>query len=306
MIEEQSLAELGEFGLIARIASKSPRPDSAKVGNGDDAAVISLPSAEVVIATDSVIEGRHFSFEWSSGHDVGRKIAARAMADIAAMGGVAIALVVAFAGPPDLSAALAEAISDGLAAEAASAGAAVVGGDVASASMVSITVTAIGTMRDLEPVTRSGARVGDGVYLAGLTGRSAAGMRLLQAGERSGSLVDAHRVPQVDYAMGPLLAAAGATALIDISDGLIADIGHIADLSGVGIEIDSSCVASVEGVSLQDALSGGEDHAFAACFPSDATVPPGVARIGVVVEGKGVLVDGGPVAGGWDHFKDSE
>jgi thiamine-monophosphate kinase len=195
----------------------------------------------------------------------------------------------------------------------------IAGGDVSSAETVMLGITALGTLDGRTPVTRSGARPGDVLAVCGAVGRSAAGLAVLQAGLDPATaadlaeLVAAHRRPQPDYRAGPLAAAAGATAMIDISDGLIADLGHVADASGVRIDIRSASLRSADLVSAADrlgadwhdwALGGGEDHAFAASFPPDAGPPPGWAVIGGVLTGNGVTVDGRPWhgRGGWDHF----
>ncbi|MCW2585094.1 MAG: thiamine-monophosphate kinase, partial [Frankiales bacterium] len=147
--------------------------------------------------------------------------------------------------------------------------------------------------------TRSGARVGDVVVVAGRLGWSAAGLRLLQQGVMAGPLVEAHRRPAPPYACGPALAAAGATAMCDVSDGLVADLGHLVRASGVGIELDAAALAD-DAVTLQDVLTGGEDHALVATL--SGPVPEGCRVVGRVVEGNEVLVDGRPVTGGWEHF----
>ena len=302
---EASIAELGEFGLIARVAALlAPAPDEV-LGNGDDAAVVRAADGRVVISTDALVEGRHFRLDWSSGYDIGRKAAAQAMADISAMGGRPTAIVVALGAPKDFSVALAEEIAEGLGDECKVAGAGVVGGDMVSAPCLMITVTAIGSLDGLEAVTRSGAQPGDVVVLAGALGSSGAGRRLLSAGIREHPLVDAHRRPTPPYALGPALARAGATAMIDVSDGLAADAGHISLQSGVRIEIEGSRIALAESVTMDDVLHGGEDHALIACLPADALLPAGVLMIGQVTKGAGVLLDGTAVAGGWDHFKES-
>jgi thiamine-monophosphate kinase len=161
-----------------------------------------------------------------------------------------------------------------------------------------VSVTALGALEGA-PVTRSGAQVGNCVVLAGRTGLSAAGLRLLARGISEGPLVEAHRRPVPPYDLGPLLARAGATAMCDVSDGLVADLGHLARASGVGFELSSALLADPD-VSLQDVLTGGEDHALVATLPGP--VPAGCRLIGQVVEGSEVLVDGRPVDGGWEHF----
>ena len=134
--------------------------------------------------------------------------------------------------------------------------------------------------------------------MAGRLGHSAAGLRLLLQGVTEGALIDAHRRPQPPYAIGPQLAAAGATAMCDVSDGLVNDLGHIARASGVRIDLDRRALHDDE-VGEADVLGGGEDHALVATI---ARPVAGCRVIGRVVEGEGVTLDGEPVTGGWEHF----
>lgn len=316
-----TIADLGEFGLITAIRSLLPAGPGQIVGPGDDAAVIRAPDRRVVATTDLLVEGRHFRRDWSSAFDVGGKAAAQNLADVAAMGASPTALLVGFAAPGDLAVAWAEDLVRGLAQECQRAGAAVVGGDVSSADSVVLGITALGDLAGRDPVTRSGARPGDVLAIAGQTGRSAAGLALLGAGmtgttiaaELAG-LVASHRRPQPPYDAGPEAAKLAATSMIDISDGLIADLGHVADASGVLIDIettrlpdDSALRAAGSALStdwLPWALTGGEDHALAATFPAGTTVPRRWSVIGTVKAGAGVTIDGRPTQGpgGWSHF----
>lgn len=320
-----TVGELGEFGLIKELAARMPAGPAARVGIGDDAAVVGAPSGSVVAAVDMVIEGRHFLRSLSSGRDVGVKAAARNLADIAAMGAVPTALLAAVALPPALPASWALDLASGLASEAERAGAGVVGGDTASAESVLVTVTALGDLDGLAPVRRSGARPGDLVAVCGVLGHSAAGYSLLTsvsgpAPASSDPLVAAHLRPSPPYDAGPEAARLGATAMIDVSDGLLADLGHIAAASGVAIDLarDSvlpgpedplSSLTDLRSTSrvqlLAWVLTGGEDHALVATFPAGTVLPPRWRVIGEVAVGSGVTVDGaayeGP--GGWQHFR---
>jgi thiamine-monophosphate kinase len=285
---------VGEFGLIARVIDRLAGSPSVVLGPGDDAAVVATPDGRVVASTDVLVEGVHFRREWSSAYDVGRKAAAANLADIAAMGARGTALLVGLAAPPDLPVAWSLALTDGLRDEAEIVGAAVVGGDVVRSQTLVISVTALGDLDGREPVTRSGARPGDVVVLAGELGRSAAGLDLLEAGTREGELVDAHRRPTPPYEMGPVLAEAGATAMCDVSDGLVADLGHVARASGVHIDLDAADELF---------LTGGEDHALVATLPAGVELPVGVRVIGRVTAGAAeVTVAGEPAGPGWDHF----
>lgn len=316
-----SIGELGEFGLIARVTARLPRGSSTIVGPGDDAAVVAAADARVVATTDLLVDGRHFRRDWSTPYDVGRKAAAQNLADVAAMGAVPTSILVGLAAPPDLAAFWAERFADGLREECDLVGAAVVGGDVVRSDVLVVAVTALGDLQGRPPVLRSGAKEGDVVAFAGRLGWSAAGLAALRKGFRSPRVVvDAHRRPQPPYAAGPAAAIAGANSMIDVSDGLVADLGHVAVASGVRIEISRASfaietplaeVASALGVDAFDwVLGGGEDHALAATFPSAQAVPDGWRVIGQVTsvtspddDEPAVLVDGKPYTlGGFDHF----
>jgi len=340
--DEQTVAALGEFGLITALSGWlrgiSPADPRPLVGIGDDAAVLAAPDGRVVASTDFLLEGRHFRREWSSAADVGHKAAARSLIDIAAMGAVPTGLLVALAAPPDLPVTWARDLTEGLAAECARAGATVIGGDTASAGSVLLATTVLGDLAGRAPVLRSGAAPGDLVAVTGPLGHAAAGLALLEAVHTvsppdppawAASLVAAHRRPQPPYDAGPQAADLGATAMIDISDGLLADLGHIASASGVLIDLSSDRLSPGAGLqaaaralhpffgrtergsgpqhaqALAWVLTGGEDHALAATFPPATALPTGWDLIGTVREGDGVTVDGQPWAGsaGWDHFR---
>ena len=288
--------DVGEFGLIAAVTARLPPTAAVLLGPGDDAAVVATPDGRVVATTDVLVEGVHFRRDWSSGYDVGRKAAAANLADIAAMGGVGTALLVGLAAPADLPLQWALDLADGLRDECRLVGAAVVGGDTVRADQIVVSVTALGRVDRW--VTRSGARAGDVVVVAGRLGHSAAGLRLLQQGITAGPLVEAHRRPEPPYAAGPLLSAAGATSMCDVSDGLVSDVGHLATASQVAIHLDSAALRDDE-VTLDDVLRGGEDHALVATVPAPV---PGCRVIGRVAEGAGVTLDGVAVSGGWEHF----
>jgi len=322
-----TVADLGEWGLIAALGSRMPAGPLTAVGIGDDSAVVGAPSGSVVVAVDLVLEGRHFLRSWSSGYDVGVKAAARSLADIAAMGAVPTALLVALAAPGSLPARWALDLAAGVAAEASRAGAGVVGGDTARADSVLVSVTALGDLDGRAAVLRGGASPGDVVAVAGLLGRSAAGHALLSAGlTSSSSLVAAHLRPAPPYDAGPEAARLGATAMIDISDGLLADLGHVASASGAAIDVGTSSLGiflgdplaqaaadlfsrtgtadSPRALALSWVLTGGEDHSLVATFPPAAVLPERWHAIGSVRPGSGVTVDGAPHCGpgGWEHF----
>jgi thiamine-monophosphate kinase len=322
---------VGEFGLIAAVSAGLPPNARTLVGIGDDAAVLATPDGRVVATTDFLLEGRHFRRDWSSAADVGHKAAARSLADCAAMGAEPSALLVALAAPPDLPVSWARELAGGLAAECARAGASVIGGDTARADRVLLAVTGLGDLGGRKPVLRSGARPGDLVAVAGPLGHAAAGLALLMAGVDAGPLVREHLRPAPPYEAGPEAAALGATALIDVSDGLLADLGHVAAASGVQIRLASDGLrperqllaaariisdrtgslsrpappATPADVAAQEwVLTGGEDHSLVATFPAGTRLPPRWRVLGEAGPGQGVVVDGQPRSGdpGWDHF----
>lgn len=307
---------IGEFGLIGKITARLSYGPTTLLGPGDDAAVVTAPDGRVAASTDVLVDGRHFRRDWCSALDVGHKAAAANLADIAAMGATPTALLVALCMPADLETGWAEELADGLSAEASSVGASVVGGDMSSSPTLTVAVTALGDLEGRPPVLRSGARPGDVLALAGRTGYAAAGLTVLNRGFRTPRvLVEAYRRPQVPYLAGPQAAKLGATSMIDVSDGLLADLGHVSTASGVAIDVRRDAfevprqmadAAQALGVDPYTwILAGGEDHALAATFPPAVALPPEWRPIGVVTHGAGVTVDGAPYDGptGWDHFR---
>ena len=235
--DKPTLASLGEFGLINALSAWLPPSPRTLVGIGDDAAVLATPDGRVVATTDFLLEGRHFRRDWSGPADVGHKAAARSLADLAAMGAEPAALLVALAAPADLPVSWARELAEGLATECARGGASVIGGDTARAGSVILAVTGLGDLAGRAPVLRAGAVPGDLVAVAGPLGAAAAGLALLSAGLSHHDLVTAHLRPEPPYDAGPEAADLGATAMIDVSDGLLADLGHVATASGVRIDL---------------------------------------------------------------------
>lgn len=327
MTATETLGSLGESAVLARIFPRLPAADAQLLGPGDDAAVLAAPDGRVVITTDMMIHGPDFRLAWSAPEDLGWKAAASNLADVAAMGAVPTALVVAIAAPADTSVAVLEGIADGLrlGCEALSPGCGVVGGDLSVSSVLTIAVTAFGDLEGRAPVLRSGARPGDVVAVSGPLGAAAAGLRLLfEHGVVEGrpdaaaaatlkrghpAAVAAQLRPHPPIADGTAAAMAGATAMLDLSDGLAIDARRLALASGVALELSAAAI----GVTLdssgavatgRDYLDGGEDHSLLATFPPGTPLPGGFRPIGVVTEGAGLLVDGTPYErrGGWDPY----
>jgi thiamine-monophosphate kinase len=313
--EAETLAGAGEFAVIDRLVAGRRQPETVHLGPGVDAAVVSASDSRVVVSTDMLVEGNHFRLDWSSPHDVGRKAIAQNAADIEAMGARTTAFVVAFGAPGDTRTQSALELADGMWHEAGLLGAGIVGGDLVSAPQWVISVTALGDLAGRAAVRLDGARVGNTVAVVGELGWSAAGYALLLNGiEGFEALRRRHLVPEPPYGQGSVAAEAGATAMTDISDGLVADLGHIAKASGVGIDLSSDqlglhhdALSAAAGAVAIDpwvwVLAGGEDHALVATFPGE--LPAGWTAIGTVVDASArVMLDGEQWHGdtGWQSY----
>lgn len=311
----QTVSEIGEFALIKAIGERlhSDNESNIIVGLGDDSAVTSTDSKPLVSCLDVLVQGVHFRTDWSSASEIGRKSVAANLADVLAMGGQPKSLLIGLAVPADTKVSWVLELADGIKAEAELVGAVVIGGDVVRSDQIVISVTALGTLIAPTPITRGGAQEGDVLAIAGRLGYAHAGLMMLSRGFRSPrAIVSAHRAPEPPYELAKL--AHNATSMIDISDGLLSDLGHIAQASSVSINIESEKLVITEelqamasafnGDALAWVLQGGEDHAFAATFPDESAVPEGWVVIGSVADGAGVTVDGESVQqAGWDHFK---
>lgn len=330
------LQDVSEGELLARlfpVFGETRGPARVLLGPGDDAAVLAVPSGAVVLTTDSMVRGRDWRDDWSAPEEVGRKVVAQNVADIAAMGAVPTGLLVALAADPATEVDWALSLAEGIAAAAEEAGAPVLGGDLSAAEpgTVLVGVTAVGDLQGRAAVRRDGARPGDVVAVRGTLGRSGGGLQLL-LDRRGRTHLDApladpdartravdelcrvhRRTGDVPWRSGPEAADAGATAMIDLSDGLVRDLGRVAKASGVRIDLDREALVDaaagpltvalgVDGA-LRQVLSGGEEHSLLATFPRGG-VPDGWRVIGGCVAGEGVLVDGeAPQVTGWDHFR---
>ena len=317
---ELTLSELSEGEVLAQIFPRLPQADTELLGPGDDAAVLSAPDGRFVVTCDMMIQGPDFRLAWSTPHDLGWKAAATNLSDVAAMGARPTALVVAIAAPPTTPVSVLLGICDGLrdGCEALAPGCGVVGGDLSASEVLTLSITAFGDLEGRAPVLRSGARAGDVVAHAGRLGDAGIGLGLLfrfgvdedgvpsrmhadALKARQPAFVDAQLAPVPPIHLGPLAAIAGATAMLDVSDGLAIDAGRLARASGVGIDFESVTL----GDKVELALGGGEDHGLLATFPPDATLPAGFRRVGRVTGEAGVvLVDGRPHdQGGWDPYR---
>jgi thiamine-monophosphate kinase len=317
----ETIGSLGENESLKRTIARLSASDFALVGPGDDAAVISAPDARFVVTTDTLIENHDFKLNWSSGYDLGWKAVASNLADVAAMGAAPTALVVAVTAPPETLVSWLESFADGLreACEQLAPGCGVVGGDLAASNQVMVSVAAHGSLEGRDPVLRSGAKAGDVIAVAGSLGKAAAGLALLQSENTDAisaydNLVNIQLRPNPPISSGVTAAIAGATAMLDVSDGLAKDASRIAKASNVSIQIDPLMLQGFEAV-LEEAaraigssesdwvLFGGEDHALLATFPPNAELPREFKPIGVVLQQSATLVTLGmnPLSEkGWD------
>jgi len=313
-----TVGELGERALLARILEVLEGSSTAEVGPGDDAAVLIVPGGRVVLSTDTLVHGPDFRLAWSSGFDLGWKAAAVNLADIAAMGARPTALLLALALPDATTAGFVDDLAAGLraACDELAPGCAIEGGDLTASDTLTLAVTAVGVLEG-EPVLRSGARPGDIVAVAGELGAAARGLDVLfrrfRGDTGAPAPVDAASLsadevadlaaqlrPRPPIALGARAAEGGATAMMDVSDGLLLDATRMADASGLTIDVTAA---------LGDvALRGGEDHALLACFPPYVMLPAGFREIGRALPrgGAAVLVAGRPATGalGWDPHRD--
>lgn len=312
-----SVGALGEFGLIDAITVGLAGGGAVLLGPGDDAALVAASDGRIVVSTDLLVQDRHFRLDSIAARDLGHKAAAVSMADVVAMGATPTAVLIGLALPSHTDVDWVLQLGEGLHSECLAAGARVVGGDTTAADLVVLAVTALGDLCGRPPVMRNGARPGDVVAVCGRLGWSAAGLAAQEGGVAAAwpDLTMAHHRPSPPYRAGTQAAVAGATAMIDVSDGLLADVAHIARASAVGIDLFGRELAPETRLTAAAAqfgddafgwvLTGGEDHALVATFPPTASLPPPWRPIGRVGAGPAcVTVDSAPWPGrqGWDHF----
>ncbi|HUI28017.1 MAG TPA: thiamine-phosphate kinase [Candidatus Kryptonia bacterium] len=323
MSRAQTLAALGEFGFLDRLLPTLKQRPDVLVGPGDDCAVVRCGNRRVLITTDALVESVHFERDWMTPHQLGRRSFLVNLSDIAAMGGRPTFCVISAGVPVSYPARDLTALHAGIQAAAQEAGAAVVGGNISRADRLFISITLLGEVGDV--VTRRGARAGDELFVTGTLGDAALGVKQLQRGRSGGHAIQRYREPQPRVAVGVVLARRLASAMIDISDGLLQDLGHVTQASHVGAEIDVEALPYSAALrrlpaaeALQLALRGGDDYELLCAVPP-RRVPAllrlrkqlgcQITRIGRCVSarkgiemlgaGREVHVDSG---GGWDHF----
>jgi thiamine-monophosphate kinase len=326
---------MGEFELLAKLRERlPPAGPRVRLGSGDDAAV-TVPGGATATSVDAVVDGVHFRRGEASAQAIGHKALAAALSDLAAMGAKAGEVYVVLGAPPDLGEDEFDALLDGFLALAAATGSTLAGGDLTRAPVLTLAVTVVGhAQRPDDLVPRSGAQPGDVLVLTGELGGAAAGRLLLDQPELEDELAEAtanglrnrQLEPTPRLGSGRSLAAAGAKAMIDLSDGLAGDGLHLAQASGVGLRIKAASLPLAEGVAeiaaaaeqdpLELGASGGEDYELLAALPADRleeasrrmaeAAETSLTTIGEVVAGERVelrLPGGGLLeTRGYDHF----
>ena len=325
----------GEFDLIARLRERLPGGgERIRVGSGDDAAVVDPGGRATVTTIDAIAEGAHFTLPEFPPAAVGRKALAAALSDLAAMGAEPGEAYIAVAAPERFSSDRLLELADGLAAVAEREGIAIAGGDLIRAPALMIAVTCVGYESEGAPlVRRRGAGAGDAVVVTGELGGAAAALELLRSGAAEGGKGEGEELlarqldPRPRLAAGRALAASGATAMIDLSDGLGADAGHLARASGLRLEIELELLpvaAGIQRLAADEAaaramvVSGGEDFELLATVPAGriaeaeaavAATGTGLTQIGKVRSGEGATIrdrGGAEVeAPGFDHMRGS-
>ena len=304
--------------MIELVASYLPPPPPNELWTGDDAALVSLPMSGAIVTTDMLVEGEDFDLTYCEGFDVGWKALAANVSDVAAMAGRPTHAVATLALPPDTPVALVDGIARGLAAAAQRWAVAVVGGDVSAAPVVSLGVTLLGVPAARRLVVRSGARPGDLVCVTGSIGGSWGGLQLLRSGrgDDSPALVERHLRPLARVEEGRRLSDAGATAMIDVSDGFAIDLTRLMTASGTGCVIDRAALPldpelRVLGLRADDvlrgAILGGEDFELLATLPPDAGSAD-VTIVGEVTAERSLRLGGEDLQElgrehGWDHLR---
>lgn len=311
------LLTISEFALIERLRQRLVGPPD-QIWVGDDVAVVPGPTGAMLLAADAVVAGVHADLTLVGLDDMGWKAMVANVSDIAAVGGRPCCAVVTVAGP--LGTIDFDLLYDGLTAASTAYGCPIVGGDLTTSATLVVSVAIVGDAGGHKlpaPVLRSGAQAGDTIFVTGPLGSSAAGLHLLQTGRVSEApdLVLAHRRPRARLDEGTAARVAGATAMIDVSDGLAADLRHIADASRVGVVLDRVPLAiGVSRVSNDPeslALGGGEDYELLFTSPDPDLVESTFAERGLgkplrigrctAEAGERRLRDGDLPVAGWEH-----
>lgn len=332
-----SLRDAGEPGVIALLQRKyggAARPGEISIG--DDAAVVRVPGGRAVLSTDLLIEGTHFSLDYFFPEEVGRRALSANLSDLAAMGAVPLCYLAALAAPPDMTLSSLDAVFRGMAAAAAPSGIRLMGGDTCRGGRLTLCLTVVGAVDARGSVRRSGARPGDLLYVTGEPGWSNLGLRLLRRGRPSRvsgwrrKAMRAHLAPSARWREGRIAARSGAvSAMIDVSDGILADLSHLLESGGCGAVLDEAsfpisrpflaACAALGTDPLVPFLSGGEDYELLLAVPpgrrnrflrAARSFPSGATQIGAVTRAPGIRVhradgswiEGSALPSGFDHF----
>ncbi len=301
---------VGELAAIEALAARLGRPPPGELWLGDDAAVVEAPGGPLLLAADTVVAGVHFDRRWSAPSDVGWKAMAVNISDLAAMGARPHRALVSVAGPPGTDI---PGLYDGLLEASAEYGCPIVGGDLTSAPVLVLTVAVTGwTPPGCPPVTRAGATPGDVVWLTGPVGSAAAGLAALSRGEVDHPLAGSHLRPRARLEEGTAARTAGASAMIDLSDGTAIDLWRLGLASGVTLDLEH--VPAAQGASAEEALGGGEDYELAFTAPEEASAriqeafaaagcrpPVAVGRCAAGEPGRVRLRGADVGARGWEH-----
>jgi len=271
--EQTTLARVGEFGFLRRLLDRLPVGAGVMVGPGDDCAVVEAGSRRILITTDALVDEVHFRRSWMSSRQLGRKAYLVNASDIAAMGGRPRFCVISIGVPPDFPVRDLSEIHRGIAVAASETGASVVGGNLARADALFVSLTLIGDA-PRRPLRRRGARPGDALFVTGDLGQAALGLRRLLRNDRErGPAVRRFCEPIPRLTAGAMLTRHRlASAAIDISDGLLQDLGHLCEASGVGARVEAEllpCRAVVRAAGDALALTGGEDYELLCAVPAE-------------------------------------
>lgn len=299
-----------EFDIIRRMVA---RWGELAAGIGDDAATLDVPSGEqLVVSTDSSVEHVHFRDDWLATDEIGYRATTAALSDLAAMGAHPLGITVALSLPRSWAERIDD-LADGIAQAVRGAGTCILGGDITRADVLVLGVTVLGATA--RPLRRDAARVGHAVYVTGVLGGPLCALRSLESGATPDAACRArfaHPVARIAEALW--LAERGACAAIDISDGLVGDVGHIAAASGVRIELDLDSLTIVQGSTPLDAARSGEEYELVVTCPSVLDVTEFAHRFGIPLTAVGRIVDGEAAVdarsrgervaspGGFDHF----
>ena len=309
----RAVSEVGETGLLKLLGTRLTRPPEGQIWSGDDAAVVGAPTGRLVLTTDAIVEDVDFTLDTFSPADIGWKALAVNVSDVAAMGAAPAYALATILLRRDVPVELFDGVADGLFEAAEAFEFHVVGGDISEAGELAVAVTVVGSASE-HAVRRDGAQAGDALCVTGCLGGAAGGLIALETQVDAPGLIERQRRPKPRVADGRAIAESGATAMIDISDGLVVDLERILEASGVGCDVDVDKLPVDPGLDAVDvdatelALTGGEDFELLFTVPNPASVAGvDVTQIGVITGGE-ATIGGRPLSEWrdktWDHLRD--